>query len=100
MWYPIKIDNLELRITKQYADNSMYSSRKLPANIQNVVRRKLRMMNNAQNISDLRIPPANHLEKLSGNLEGFHSIRINKQWRIIFKWENDNAFEVQIVDYH
>ena len=75
-------------------------SRKLPANIQNVARRKLRMMNNAQNITALRIPPANHLEKLSGNLEGFHSIRINKQWRIIFKWENDNAFEVQIVDYH
>lgn len=75
-------------------------SKKLPANIQNVARRKLRMINNAQGINDLRIPPANHLEKLSGNLEGFYSIRINKQWRIIFKWENDNAFEVQIVDYH
>ena len=75
-------------------------SRKLPAYIQNVARRKLRMINNAQNINDLRIPPANFLEKLSGNLDGFHSIRINKQWRIIFKWNNDNAFEVQIVDYH
>ena len=75
-------------------------SRKLPANIQNVARRKLRMINNAQNISDLRIPPANNLEKLCGNLEGFHSIRINKQCRIIFKWENDNAFEVHIVDCH
>ncbi len=75
-------------------------SRKLPANIQNVTRRKLRMVNNAQNINDLRIPPANHLEKLSGNLDGYYSIRINKQWRIIFIWENDNAFNVQIVDYH
>jgi len=75
-------------------------SRKLPANIQNVARRKLRMINNAQNINDLRIPPANHLEKLGGNLEGLYSIRINKQWRITFKWENDSAFEVQIVDYH
>lgn len=75
-------------------------SRKLPSNIQNVARRKLRMINNAQNINDLRIPPANHLEKLSGNLEGFHSIRINKQWRIIFRWESDNAFEVEIIDYH
>jgi proteic killer suppression protein len=75
-------------------------SRKLPVNIQSVARRKLRMINNAQNINDLRIPPANHLEKLSGNFEGFFSIRINKQWRIIFKWENDNAFEVQIIDYH
>ncbi len=75
-------------------------SRKLPANIQNVARRKLRMINNAQNINDLRIPSANHLEKLGGNLEGLYSIRINKQWRITFKWENDSAFEVQIVDYH
>lgn len=75
-------------------------SRKLPAAIQNVARRKLRMINNAQNINDLRIPPANRLEKLSGNLEEFYSIRINKQWRIIFNWENDNAFNVEIVDYH
>ncbi len=75
-------------------------SRKLPANIQNVTRRKLRMVNNAQNINDLRIPPANHLEKLSGNLDEYYSIRINKQWRILFIWENDNAFNVQIVDYH
>lgn len=75
-------------------------SKKLPADIQNVARRKLRMINNAQGINDLRIPPANHLEKLSGNLSGYYSIRINKQWRIIFNWENDAAFEVQIVDYH
>ncbi len=75
-------------------------SRKLPSEIQNVARRKLRMINNSQNVVDLRIPPANHLEKLSGNLSGFYSIRINHQWRIIFKWENDNAFEVQIIDYY
>ena len=75
-------------------------SKKLPSDIQNVARRKLRMINNAQNINDLRIPPANHLEKLSGNLSGFYSIRVNMQWRLIFKWENDNAFEVEMVDYH
>jgi proteic killer suppression protein len=75
-------------------------SRKLPFEIQQAARRKLRMINSAQNISDLRIPPANFLEKLSGNLAGFYSIRINKQWRIVFVWENDHAFEVQIVDYH
>ncbi len=75
-------------------------SRKLPANIQNGARRKLRMINNAHTINDLRIPPANHLEKLSGNFEGMFSIRINIQWRIMFKWENDNAFEVQIIEYH
>ncbi|MBL7474110.1 type II toxin-antitoxin system RelE/ParE family toxin [Robertkochia sediminum] len=75
-------------------------SKKLPADIQNVARRKLRMINNAQNINDLRIPPANRLEKLAGDLENFYSIRVNKQWRIIFNWENDNAFNVEIVDYH
>ena len=75
-------------------------SNKLPNEIQNIARRKLRMINNAQNINDLRIPPSNHLEKLSGNLKDFHSIRINKQWRIIFMWENDDAYEVEIVDYH
>ncbi len=75
-------------------------SNKLPNEIQNVARRKFRMINNAQNINDLRIPPSNHLEKLSGNLKDFYSVRINKQWRIIFIWANDNAFEVEIVDYH
>lgn len=75
-------------------------SKKLPNEIQNVARRKLRMINNSQNINDLRVPPANRLEKLKGDLFEFHSIRINQQWRIIFKWENDNAYEVSIVDYH
>lgn len=75
-------------------------SKKLPADIQNVARRKLRIKNNAQNINDLRVPPANHLEKLSGYHLEFYSIRINKQWRIIFKWENENTAEVEIVDYH
>lgn len=77
-----------------------FQSRKLPIEIQNVARRKLRMLNSSLNLNDLRIPPANHLEKLTGNLTGLYSIRINRQWRIIFKWENDNAIEVEIVDYH
>ncbi|MBT4796643.1 MAG: hypothetical protein HON83_09630 [Candidatus Marinimicrobia bacterium] len=75
-------------------------SRHLPHNIQTAVRRKLRMMNNAQNINDLRIPPANKLEQLSGNREGQYSIRINKQWRICFVWKDNNAFDVEVVDYH
>lgn len=75
-------------------------SKKLPREIQDVARRKLRMINNSIDITDLRIPPANRLEKLKGNLKEFHSIRINNQWRIIFKWENGNAFEVEIMDYH
>jgi len=75
-------------------------SKKLPFEAQNIGRRKLRMINNAIDINDLRIPPANRLEKLSGNLKGFYSIRINRQWRIIFEWNNGNAFEVEICDYH
>lgn len=76
-------------------------SKKLPREIQNVVaRRKLRMINNSINITDLRIPQANRLEKLKGDLKEFHSISINNPWRIIFKWENGNAFEGEIMDYH
>ena len=68
--------------------------------IQQIGRRKLRMLNNSQNLTDLRIPPSNCLEKLSGNLKDFYSIRINNQWRIIFCWENGNASNVEIIDYH
>ena len=75
-------------------------SRKLPVEIQEIAWRKLRMLNNSQDIQDLRIPPSNRLEKLSGNLKDFYSIRINKQWRIIFIWDNGNAFETEITDYH
>ena len=74
--------------------------KKLPNEIQNVDRRKMRMLNNSQDIADLRIPPSNRLEKLTGNLKEFYSIRINKQWRIIFIWNSGNASEVEIVDYH
>ncbi len=75
-------------------------SRKLPGDIQQVARRKLRMLNNAQTLDDLRIPPANRLESLKGDRKGQHSIRINQQWRICFVWHNGNAEKVQIVDYH
>ncbi len=74
--------------------------KKLPMEIQNIGRRKLRMINNSFDIADLRIPPANRLEKLSGKLQNFYSIRINDQWRIIFKWRAGNATEVEIIDYH
>ncbi|GAB3328872.1 type II toxin-antitoxin system RelE/ParE family toxin [Marivirga atlantica] len=75
-------------------------SKKLPNEIQQIARRKLRMINNSQDIQDLRIPPSNRLEKLSGNLKEYYSIRINKQWRIIFIWENGNSFDIEITDYH
>ncbi|MCE7065693.1 type II toxin-antitoxin system RelE/ParE family toxin [Dyadobacter sp. CY326] len=73
---------------------------KMPLEIQAIGRRKLRMLNNAQNLADLRIPPANRLEKLSGTLKDFYSIRVNDQWRIVFIWQDGNASDVNIVDYH
>lgn len=75
-------------------------SKGFPANIQPITRRKLRMINNAQEIKDLRIPPGNKLEKLKGDLTDYWSIRVNNQWRIIFQWKTNDAFEVQLVDYH
>jgi len=74
--------------------------RGLPIEIQEIGRRKLRMLNNSIDLNDLRIPPSNRLEKLKGNLKEFYSIRINDQYRITFKWNNSNAEEVQIIDYH
>ncbi len=72
--------------------------RKIPVEIQQIGRRKLRMINNSQNWSDLRIPPSNRLEKLHGS--EFYSIRINNQWRIVFRWIDNNAHDVEIMDYH
>ena len=75
-------------------------STKLPPDIQHAGRRKLRMINNSISIIDLRIPPSNRLEKLTGDLKDFYSIRINDQWRIIFKWEDGHALNLEIIDYH
>lgn len=68
--------------------------------IQETARRKLRMLNNSFDIKDLMIPPSNRLEKLKGSLKDFYSIRVNDQCRIIFKWDNGNAFNVELIDYH
>ena len=75
-------------------------SSKLPPEVQKIGRRKLRMINNSVDLKDLRIPPSNRLEKLSGPRKDFYSIRINDQWRIIFIWEAGHALQVEIVDYH
>jgi toxin HigB-1 len=75
-------------------------SKKLPRSIQQVARRKLRMLSNANQLDDLRVPPNNRLEALKGKRKGQYSIRINKQWRICFCWENNMVFNVEIVDYH
>ena len=75
-------------------------SRKLPSDIQQIALRKLRMLNRSQSLQDLRVPPSNRLEKLSGDRQEQYSIRINKQWRICFIWQNSDAYNVEIVDYH
>ncbi len=75
-------------------------SRRLPPDIQHVARRKLRMLNNAVTLDDLRIPPANRLETLVGDRAGQHSVRINDRWRICFEWRDGEAYNVEIVDYH
>lgn len=75
-------------------------SRKLPGDIQSVALRKLRMLSNAHGVNDLRLPPSNRLEKLAGNRQGQHSVRINDQWRICFTWRDGDAYDVEIIDYH
>jgi len=74
--------------------------RGLPGDIQERARRKLRMINQARIVEDLRVPPGNRLEQLKGNLNEFWSIRINQQWRIIFRWQDGSKYDVRILDYH
>ena len=75
-------------------------SRKIPFTIHKVALRKLDYLNSAFELDDLKVPPANRLEKLFGDLKEFYSIRINKQYRVIFKFENNNVYDVKITDYH
>ena len=75
-------------------------SRRLPTDLQRVALRKLRMLHRARSLEDLRIPPANRLETLSGDRKGQYSVRINDQWRVCFLWREGDAFEVEILDYH
>jgi len=72
----------------------------LPGDIQQRARRKLRMINQARIVEDLKVPPGNRLELLHGKLAGFWSIRINQQWRVVFRWENGSKHDVKIIDYH
>jgi proteic killer suppression protein len=94
---------LMIKSFKNKETEKVYSregSSKLPRDIQQVAFRKLRMINNARNLNDLKIPPANRLEKLKGTREGQYSIRINDQWRICFTWQEADAYDVEIADYH
>jgi proteic killer suppression protein len=74
--------------------------RGLPGVIQESARRKLRMINQARIVEDLQVPPGNRLEQLKGNLNGFWSIRINQQWRVIFRWQDGSKHDVRIIDHH
>ena len=75
-------------------------SRKIPSEITRIALKKLDILNAAEQLQELSIPPGNRLEALKGNLKGFYSIRINSQWRIIFQWDNGNVSQVEIIDYH
>jgi proteic killer suppression protein len=77
-----------------------FFSRRLPPEMQKIARRKLEILDAAEALSDLLVPPSNHLEKLSGNRQNQYSIRVNEQWRICFEWREGNAYQVEIVDYH
>lgn len=94
------------RVIKSFADAetgkvfNLAPSRKLPGEIQTRAKVKLDQLHAASELNHLRVPPSNRLEKLSGNLRDFYSIRINQQWRIIFVWKNNHAHQVQIIDYH
>ncbi|MGE3973247.1 MAG: type II toxin-antitoxin system RelE/ParE family toxin [Bdellovibrionales bacterium] len=83
-----------------FDDKKSKQTRAFPAELFRVARRKLLYLHEADNLTDLRVPPGNRLEALKGDLHGFYSIRINDQWRVIFKWSEDRASEVKILDYH
>jgi proteic killer suppression protein len=92
------IENFKCRETRKIWLGEI--SRKLPINIQQIALRKLRMLNQSRVLNDLIIPPGNKLEALKGDKKGQHSIRINDQWRICFKWRENRAHDVEIIDYH
>jgi toxin HigB-1 len=86
------------KVTKKIWDGERVKD--FPTELQEISRRKLRMLNNSQNLMDLQVPPSNRLEKMKGSLKAYHSIRINDQWRVIFRWDGGNALDVEIIDYH
>lgn len=83
-----------------FEDRRSRATRSFPTELRRAARRKLLYLHDAADLRDLRSPPGNRLESLKGDLKGLHSIRINDQWRVVFRWSGGNAFDVQIVDYH
>ena len=95
------IDSFGNRLAEDlYFDRQSRATRAFAADLRRIARRKLLYLHDAAELKDLRVPPGNRLETLKGNYKGKHSIRINGQWRIVFRWQNGNAFEVEVVDYH
>ena len=95
-------DNMVVSFASKQTEKIYQGERvaQLPLDIQRIGLRKLILLDQSQDMKDLMIPPSNRLEKLKGNMKEYHSIRINDQWRIIFKWVNNNAHDVEIIDYH
>ena len=83
-----------------FFDRQTKEVRRFPAELRGAARRKVLCLHDAAELGDLRVPPGNRLEALRGSMKGLHSIRINDQWRVVFRWEHGNAFEVAVVDYH
>lgn len=83
-----------------FGDKNSKATKAFPPELRRAARRKLQYLHEAEDLRDLKSPPGNRLEGLKGDLKGFHSIRINDQWRVVFRWSAGNAFDVQIVDYH
>ena len=83
-----------------FYDRKTKDTRKFPSELYRVARRKLLYLYEAEELKDLRVPPNNRLEALKGDLKGYYSIRINKQWRVVFRWSNRSASDVKITDYH
>lgn len=95
------IKNISGKTTQDIYDGvNRKNARSVPRELHSKARRLLDQINTAPSLSFLNIPPGNRLEKLSGNYKGFWSIRINDQWRIVFRWEGNDAFDVKITDYH
>lgn len=83
-----------------FDDESSKATKAFPPELRRAARRKLQYLHEATDLRDVKSPPGNRLERLKGDMKGFHSIRINDQWRVVFRWSGANAFDVQIVDYH
>lgn len=83
-----------------FEDRNSKVIRSFPHELLRIARRKILYLHDAAELSDLKVPPGNKLEALKGSLVGFHSIRINDQWRVVFKWNNGNAEQVSVIDYH